>query len=91
MMTSPSAVPMFYLDIMTSSFFFNSSSKSEKVHEELNAVFFEDKDRPAETSDLAKLTFLEQCIKESLRKSSVIPFVERYVTTDVTMKGMYYS
>ncbi|KAK7595114.1 hypothetical protein V9T40_001547 [Parthenolecanium corni] len=57
----------------------------EKVYEEINTVFSGDKNKSAEFSELTKLTFLDQCIRESLRKLSVVPAVERRVTNDVVL------
>ena len=68
---------------LKSSFF-----SKEKVYEEINTVFSGDKNKSEEFSELTKLTFLDQCIRESLRKLSVVPAVERRVTNDVVLSGM---
>lgn len=59
------------------------------MYEELRAVFG-DSDRPPEPSDLSKLIFLEQCIKESLRTTPP-PIVLRKAQHDVALSGLYLA
>lgn len=93
---NPYRVPLlihipFWVEFLIDSHWINCFVFSkEKVYEEVSTVFFGDKNKPAEVSDLAQLKFLEQCIKESLRKLSTVPIAERYVTHDVTLSGIRF-
>lgn len=63
----------------------------EKVYEELLFVFGNDKSRPPELEDLKQLVFLEQCIKETLRRFPPVPFILREAVEDIQLKGKLIS
>ncbi|CAG7838093.1 unnamed protein product [Allacma fusca] len=52
------------------------------VHEELDSVFGDDRERPVTPEDLTQLKFLECCIKEGLRLYPSVPFFMRSVLKD---------
>lgn len=58
-----------------------------KVHEELDSIFGEDKERPINAEDLANLKYLECCIKEALRLYPSVPMIARRLDTDVNIRG----
>ncbi|PSN45091.1 Cytochrome P450 4C1 [Blattella germanica] len=56
----------------------------ERVREELRDIFGPDK-RPATSNDLRQMSFLEMCIKETLRMFPVAPMLARRVTEDIKL------
>ncbi len=50
---------------------------------------FGDEDRHPDRRDLLDLPFLERCIKETLRKFSILPSVNRRATEDIHIGGTY--
>lgn len=44
-------------------------------------------DRISNVSDLSKLTYLEKCIKETLRIFPTVPMIARQTTEDVILSG----
>ena len=59
----------------------------DKVIEEIDAVFGDDKDRPVTMDDLRKLTYLEQAIKETLRKYPPGAMLIRELVDDLEIDG----
>ncbi|KAK7595119.1 hypothetical protein V9T40_001552 [Parthenolecanium corni] len=62
---------------------------SEEVYEELITVFGQ-KDK-LDVSNLLKLTLLEKCLKETMRKYSIAPAIMRQAITDMTLCGYKYA
>jgi Cytochrome P450 len=54
----------------------------DKVYDEIYSIFG-DSDRPVEMEDLAKLTYMEQVLKETLRLFPVGPVFLRKVTEEI--------
>ena len=52
-------------------------------------VFDGDCDRPVELQDLTNLPFMEQCIKETLRRFPPAPIALRQVEKDIVLAGTY--
>jgi cytochrome P450 len=52
----------------------------QKVHNELDEIFGDDRERPATSEDLTKMKYLEMCFKETLRLRPSIPFIFRSLT-----------
>lgn len=61
----------------------------DKVYEELHFVFGDDTTRPPDLEDLKQLVYLEQCIKETLRRFPPVPFVLREAVEDLELKGKF--
>ncbi|KAK7604570.1 hypothetical protein V9T40_005756 [Parthenolecanium corni] len=57
-----------------------------KVHEELDVVFGSNKNPPT-AKELYQLKFLEQCIKETLRRFIVVPLILRQTDEDLKLKS----
>lgn len=57
----------------------------EKVHQELDSIFGDDRTRDVTTTDLANMKYLECCIKEGLRIYPSVPFIGRRITKDVEL------
>lgn len=58
-----------------------------KVHQELDDIFGEDKNRPVTTSDVKRLAYLEAVLKESLRLYPSAPLILRNLSEDVVLDG----
>lgn len=56
------------------------------VYEEIQKVFGSSTREPNAT-DLAQLTFLDQCIKETLRKFTIVPTILRKATSGTQVSG----
>lgn len=59
----------------------------EKLHQEMDMVFGDDRTRPVTADDLRQMTYLECVIKESLRLYPAGPFFARHLAEDVTAGG----
>lgn len=59
----------------------------DRVVEELDSVFGDDRERPATTDDLKKLTYLEQVIKETMRMYPPAIMITREAVEDCTVQG----
>ncbi len=57
-----------------------------KVHEELDTIFGGDRIRDVTTADMAKMKYLESCIKEGLRIYPSVPFIGRRLTKDLELE-----
>ncbi|CAG7818847.1 unnamed protein product [Allacma fusca] len=57
----------------------------EKVHEELDGIFGDDRTRFITSKDLTEMKYLEMCIKESLRLYPSVPFFSRTLSTDMVL------
>lgn len=56
------------------------------VQEELDDIFGDDQERPIHMDDLAKMKYLESCIKESLRLYPSVPFISRTLKEDAEIQ-----
>ncbi|CAG4972188.1 unnamed protein product [Parnassius apollo] len=56
------------------------------IYEEMLSIFGESQRRPT-LEDLAKMKYLECCIKESLRLYPSVPFISRYIAEEVELSG----
>ncbi|XP_052132009.1 cytochrome P450 4V2-like [Frankliniella occidentalis] len=57
----------------------------DKVRQEIDDIFGEERGRPVESSDLAHMEYTERVIKETLRYFSVLPLFARTVTEDLPL------
>ncbi|KAH6946597.1 hypothetical protein HPB50_014155 [Hyalomma asiaticum] len=64
----------------------NHPEAQAKVHEELDAVFGSDRDRPVTREDIAQLKYLDCVIKEALRLYPPIPAIARKLGEDLTIE-----
>src|SRR5207248_2823567 len=55
----------------------------EKIHDELDSIFGDDRERDITKEDLASMKYLECCIKESLRINPSAPDVSRNLVEDL--------
>ena len=58
-----------------------------KCWEELNDIFDGDQDRAATSEDLARMKYLESCLKESLRLYQSVPVISRVLAEDIEILG----
>jgi len=58
-----------------------------KCWEELDDIFDGDQDREATSDDLARMKYLECCIKESLRLYQSVPVMSRVLAEDIEILG----
>lgn len=56
----------------------------DKIIQELDEIFG-DEDRPIKMEDLAKMKYLECCIKESLRLYPPVHFISRHLNEDTVL------
>ena len=56
-----------------------------KVHEEIQYVFGDDRTRPVTGTDIKQLKYLECCIKEALRLFPSVPAIARLVSHDLQL------
>ncbi|GMR45237.1 hypothetical protein PMAYCL1PPCAC_15432 [Pristionchus mayeri] len=63
----------------------NHSNVQQLAYEEIQDIFDNDVDRDCSKEDLARLTYLERCIKESLRLFPPVPFIARELGNDLQM------
>ncbi|PIK50796.1 putative cytochrome P450 4V2 [Apostichopus japonicus] len=61
----------------------------EKVHQELDRVFGDDKERSITTDDIAKLKYLGYVIKETLRLYPSVPMIARQLEENTTLSGNF--
>ncbi|CAG7823316.1 unnamed protein product [Allacma fusca] len=59
--------------------------EQDKLHEELDSIFGDDRTRNVDASDLPKLKYLECCIKETLRLYPPAPFFARQIERDLKL------
>ncbi|GMR45220.1 hypothetical protein PMAYCL1PPCAC_15415, partial [Pristionchus mayeri] len=57
----------------------------ERIYEEIKEIFGEDVDRDCTKDDLARMTYLERSIKESLRLFPPVPFTIRHLGGDIQL------
>lgn len=57
-----------------------------RVQEELDSIFGGDRTRDVTTADMAKMKYLECCIKEGLRIYPSVPFIGRRLTKDLELE-----
>ncbi|CAL8091251.1 unnamed protein product [Orchesella dallaii] len=58
----------------------------KKVQEELDEIFKDDPTRDVTTADVAKMKYLECCVKESLRLYPSVPIITRNVDYDIKLE-----
>lgn len=66
----------------------NHPEAQAKVHEELDAVFGSDEERPVTTEDIKQLKYLDCVIKEALRLYPPIPLIARELGEDVLFENV---
>ncbi|KAH7984478.1 hypothetical protein HPB52_021523 [Rhipicephalus sanguineus] len=59
----------------------------QKIHEELDAIFGEDRERAITPDDLKEMKYLECALKESQRLFPSVPFIGRELMEDVVVNG----
>ncbi|KAJ8736226.1 hypothetical protein PYW08_006882 [Mythimna loreyi] len=64
----------------------NHKEIQDKIYEELKDIFG-DSDRPIKMEDLAKMKYLECCIKESLRLYPPVHFISRNLNEDTVLSN----
>lgn len=63
----------------------NHPEVQEKVHDEIDAVFGGDRERPVTIDDIRRLKYLECVLKETLRLYPPIPAIARKVDEDIVI------
>lgn len=63
----------------------NHPEAQRKVHEELDAVFGNDRERPVTADDIPRLTYLECVIKEALRLYPPTPIIARDIDEEINI------
>eukprot|EP00090_Calanus_glacialis_P028920 TRINITY_DN46369_c0_g1_i1.p1 TRINITY_DN46369_c0_g1~~TRINITY_DN46369_c0_g1_i1.p1 ORF type:complete len:512 (-),score=129.35 TRINITY_DN46369_c0_g1_i1:4-1539(-) len=58
-----------------------------RCQEELDKIFGKDTTRPATSQDLAKMKYIETCLKEALRLYQSVPIMSRMLAEDVEIEG----
>ena len=53
-----------------------------KIHKELDDIFSDDPDRDPTMNDYKRMTYLDSCIKESMRLITTVPFISRSIADD---------
>lgn len=81
LITSPLWV-YFFLDFLQIGVLINEIMLQERLHDELEDVFG-NSDRICCRQDLEQLSFLELCLKESLRLYPSVPYFDRYTINTV--------
>ncbi|CAH2234779.1 jg25991 [Pararge aegeria aegeria] len=64
----------------------NEPAVQEKLYDEMQTIF-KSSQRPASMQDLSEMSYLECCIKESLRLYPSVPFISRFVTEELNLSG----
>ncbi|XP_077506394.1 uncharacterized protein LOC144115765 [Amblyomma americanum] len=59
----------------------------QKIHEELDGIFGEDRERAITPDDLKEMKYLECALKESQRLFPSVPFIGRELMEDVVVNG----
>ena len=74
---------------ITFTFFLLASHREvqEKCQKEMDSIF-EGSDRSPTTADLARMKYLESCLKESLRLFQSVPVMSRTTGEEMTIKGV---
>ncbi|RIB12020.1 cytochrome P450 [Gigaspora rosea] len=62
-----------------------------KVYEEIDRIFCDDKTRPITYDDIIKMTYTEACIKESLRMIPIAPFLYKSSIKEDTIGGLNWK
>ncbi|XP_077541896.1 cytochrome P450 4c3-like isoform X1 [Haemaphysalis longicornis] len=62
--------------------------KQQLIHDELDFIFGDDKDRYVNPEDLKQMKYLECALKESQRVYPSVPFISRTCTEPVTIGGV---
>jgi len=57
----------------------------KRLHEELDEIFGDDRDRPITMEDMTKMKYLECCIKEGLRMYPSVPMLARSINSDLKL------
>lgn len=63
------------------------SDVQENIHQELDQIYGNDRDRPTTTEDLKQMHYLERVLKESQRLYPSVPFFGRHVKEDIVLCG----
>ncbi|CAN7992022.1 unnamed protein product [Ixodes pacificus] len=63
----------------------NHPEAQAKVHDEIDSVFGNDRERPVTTDDIRNLKYLECVLKETLRLYPPIPLIARKIDEDVVI------
>ncbi|XP_034827036.1 cytochrome P450 4C1-like [Maniola hyperantus] len=64
----------------------NEPAVQDKIYEEMQNIFGSSQ-RSATMQDLSEMSYLECCIKESLRLYPSVPFISRFVTEELNLSG----